>query len=297
MEKPLRIAQISDIHFSKIVINPFQIFSKRFIGNLNLLFFRRKLHDGNRVFTLPLLLKELGVTHVIITGDLTTTSFEKEFLLARRFINELEAVDLSTYLIPGNHDHYTKRAYKKKIFYRYFPKQFSNSFPLFNLEKHGVTADYLGNNIYLVGMDTTLATSAYYSTGYFSATVEESLTTLLQQLPKNSRIILANHFPLFQHENPRRVMNRADALQKLVKEFPSIQIYLHGHTHRRCLADLRPSSFPLILDSGSVSHETLGSFHVMDLSEKDLGIQVYSWDKDHQPHPWKVIQHDTFSMV
>ena len=40
---PLRIAHISDLHFAKLSLNPFQIFSKRFIGNANSLLSRKKV--------------------------------------------------------------------------------------------------------------------------------------------------------------------------------------------------------------------------------------------------------------
>ena len=133
MGYPLRIAHISDLHFSKISFSPKIFFSKRWFGNLNLIFFRRNLYNPKNAFLLPEFLSNEKVSHIVMTGDMTTTSLEKEYLLAKELVDEFESVNMTTYLIPGNHDHYTKKTCNDRIFYRYFPTQFSNFLPEWNL--------------------------------------------------------------------------------------------------------------------------------------------------------------------
>lgn len=272
---PLRIAHISDLHFSKISLSPKMFFSKRWFGNLNLIFFRRNLYNPKNAFLLPEFLSNERVSHIVITGDMTTTSLEKEYMLAKELIDELQSANMTTYLIPGNHDHYTKQTCNDRIFYQYFPKQFSNFLPEWNLEDHRITVEHLVDNFYLIGLDTTKAATLLDSTGVFSEELERSLERVLQELPKDSRVIVANHFPLFTQEHNRRIMRRATALQQLIKRFPSIICYLHGHTHRRCLADLRKSDYPIIMDSGSFSHQKHGSFHILELHPDILQIYIY----------------------
>ncbi|HNA62745.1 MAG TPA: metallophosphoesterase, partial [Rhabdochlamydiaceae bacterium] len=121
----IKIAHISDLHFSNWDWNPSQFFSKRWLGNLNFLFGRQRHFAHERLKSLPTLFRNHGISHVMITGDLTTTSSLGEFEKAREFVEALEAVGLKVFVIPGNHDQYTKRAHKDQLFYNYFPSQWA----------------------------------------------------------------------------------------------------------------------------------------------------------------------------
>jgi len=77
------IAHISDLHFSKISFNPLQFFSKRWAGNFNLLLNRPSQRNNTHPFSLLPLFKKRGVSHVIISGDLTSTATDAEYLLAQ----------------------------------------------------------------------------------------------------------------------------------------------------------------------------------------------------------------------
>ncbi|MCK4933961.1 MAG: metallophosphoesterase [Simkaniaceae bacterium] len=287
-EKPRRIAHISDLHFSKLSFHIGQIFSKRIIGTLNSLFCRNKAYLNERPFALLDIFEKKQVTDVIISGDLSTTSFEKEFQIAKTFISKLEKLGIRVRVIPGNHDHYTRKAYRKKLFYDYFPKSFAKTCP-YNLKDHGVTSTPLWENWTLVALDTALATSPYYSTGEFSKTTENNLHALLKTLPKNHKILLLNHFPFFQQDSPRRRLKRGDALRDLIEKNPNIEIYMHGHTHRHSVADLRKNHLPIIIDSGSTSYKT-GSWNLLDLKENSCDVEVFNWEES-----WKSQTTHTFT--
>lgn len=273
----MRIAHISDLHFFKISTGLSQFFSKRWVGTLNLIFNRKGDFSSKRLYALLKPLKEKEVAAVIISGDLTTTSLKEEFLIAKQFVDCLQKEKIEVYSIPGNHDHYTKRAFQKRLFYRYFPAEHSKDFP-FNLIQHGVTAKRLLPKWWLVLLDTTLATSLTSSGGNFSETTEEALKALLSTIPPTEKILLVNHFPFFQYDKPKRWLRRGHRLEQLIQAHPNIQLYLHGHTHRRCLADLRGNRFPLILDSGSASHR-FGSWSLLDLNETRCTVQVFGWQE------------------
>lgn len=262
----MRIAHISDLHFSKLSFNPLQFFSKRWLGNLNLLFFRRKEFDAKRLNSLPSLFKSLDVDLVVISGDLSTTSRKSEFLKAKEFVEKIEAQGIQVVTLPGNHDQYTKRAYKKQLFYKYFNSP---------LKETGVMLKELGSKWLLVALDSAVATSLVSSRGHFSTKLEKSLAKLLSDLPKNKQILLVNHFPFFQSQGPRKSLERSEALRTLLLHDPRIKLYLQGHTHIHTIADLRASGLPIILDSGSVTQKKDGSWHLLDLSEKRCDVESF----------------------
>jgi len=273
MEKnSLRIAQISDLHFSKPSWNPSQFFSKRWIGNLNLLLTRKREYEHQRLLTLPDFFKNAAVDHVLITGDLSTTSLEQEFELAADFIKRLKDAGLSVMAIPGNHDQYTKKVYRDSLFYRFFDSALSK-----NLKEHKVAVKKLNDNWWVVLLDTALATPLLSSRGLFSLEVEKNLTAALSEIPAGQNVILANHFPFFEGDSDRTTLLRSEHLRAKVKQFPQIKLYLHGHTHRHCIADLQSSGYPIVLDSGSTPHRSKGAINLIELSQEGCNIEVFQW--------------------
>ena len=288
----MKLAHLSDLHFSNWDWNPIQFFSKRWLGNLNFLFGRRRIFSHDRLALLPALYKEQGITHVLITGDLSTTSAPAEFQKAREFIRSLEAEGLKVSCIPGNHDQYTRKAYRDQLFYDYFPTEWDPNSP-YNLKEHGLSAQKLSDRWWCVGLDTALATSWFFSSGYFSEATEKNLIEFLSKLPTGDQVILFNHFPFFQHETPRKRLQRGDALRKILEKFPQVRVYCHGHTHRQCIADLRASQLPIILDSGSTVHRDKGTWHQLTLSSEKLELEVFTW-KDEK---WQATHSESYNLV
>ncbi|MBI2743689.1 MAG: metallophosphoesterase [Chlamydiales bacterium] len=271
----MRIAHISDLHFGKVTLSPLQFFSKRWLGNLNL-FFHRK-HEYKRELLAPLagLFKELEVDLVVISGDLTTTSLPEEFEMAVEFIRSLKKEGIEVVAIPGNHDHYTKAAYRQRLFYDYFPAKFSDV-PL-NLKEHGIAVKELKDGWFLIALDTALATSPISSRGNFSCEIENALNETLGRLPPNSSVILVNHFPFFDVDGPRKALMRSSFLRELLMKNPAIKFYLNGHTHRHAIADLRPSGLPIMLDSGSSSHQKHGAWNLIEIQGNSCEIEPFFW--------------------
>ena len=281
----MKIAHISDLHFARVSYSIGQFFSKRWVGTINAFLLRGKDFLEERPHTLLPMFDKLGVTHVMISGDLSTTSFVREFHAAESFVDALKEAGYKVFLIPGNHDHYTKRSCKKRIFYDHFPE----SYGTYSLKKDGVTMTKLGKGWWLVCLDTTKAASIFASTGTFSPEVEKNLRKALGEIPAGEKVLLMNHFPFFEHEHPKRQLVRAGALKKVLKDHPQVQLYLNGHTHRHSLVDLRESNLPIVTDSGSVAHKTRGSWNFIHLTEKKCDLSVYKWNDG-----WKVSQEETY---
>lgn len=197
----IRIAHISDLHFAKFSFSPFQFFSKRWVGNFNHILSRKWKYPNARLDSLLPLFQELEINLIVVTGDVSTTSLKGEFQKAKAFLETFEKEGIKVISVPGNHDHYTRGAWKKKRFYRTFSALEGYGC---SLKDDGVGAVDLNDSWTLVALDTALATSFTSSKGLFSEEQEEKLHTLLSSIPAKRQILLVNHFPLFPTSNRRR---------------------------------------------------------------------------------------------
>jgi len=263
----MRIIQVSDLHHAHMTWNPFHCFSKRLIGQLNYLCTRAAMFDPKQREALPEFFQSLKPDLILIGGDVTTTSLPEEFAEAKAFI---ERLSIPTLTIPGNHDCYTSRSHREHHFYNYFPS---------SLQEHGVERHDLTANWTLVALDTARATGPSSSRGLFSPKAEENLNKLLSQISPKRSILLWTHYPLFPNDIPARGLERCEELQALVRRYPNICCYLHGHTHRHAVADLRPSGFPIVLDSGCPIQKGEGSWNLLELTPNACKVDSYHWAK------------------
>jgi 3',5'-cyclic AMP phosphodiesterase CpdA len=274
----MRIAQISDLHFTRSCWNPLRFCSKRLAGMANWLFFRQKCFSRQPLMAIPALFKSLDLDFVMVCGDLTSTSLPREFEAARKFFNKIGTPCL---YIPGNHDQYTRGSQREMRFYRsFYNTQSPIQHPLqfFSLSKHGIEVHPLKPSWWCVALDTALPTKLTSSNGLFSATLEKYLEEVLRSLPKDDHIILINHFPFFENDITLHRLIRGDRLRALLERFPNVQFYLHGHTHRHTIADLRPSHLPVILDAGCPSQKQNSTWNLIDCTDERCTIQGFHWN-------------------
>ncbi len=275
-----RIAHISDLHFSHLTLSPLQFFSKRWVGNGNLFFKRNREYSDTPVKKLLPLFQEISVDWVFITGDLTTTGQKKEFLEAKNFLSALSEMGKNILTIAGNHDNYTRRDYKKKLFYQFFTNSYSKStshFETLTLCKDQIELRPLFGNWWYLALETAIPTSIVSSCGLFSEKLEEKLKQVLEAFPKEQKILFLNHFPFFQFDTPRKTLLRGMRLHDILKKSPQVIFYLHGHTHRHCIADLRCDQLPIILDSGSAAYKNRASFNLLDIEDKSSTLRVFRY--------------------
>lgn len=270
----MRLAHISDFHITKLTWNPFRLFPKRIFSHLHWIACREKIFSVAPIARLPELFTKLRVDFVLMGGDFTSTSMPEEFQNARALMQQFSMPYLA---IPGNHDNYTYLAQKQKLYYQYFENLDKT---LGCLKEEGVEATKISPLWWVVSLDTSFPN--YQSQGMFSEKIEENLRKLLNKIPKTDKIILLNHYPLFQQEGASRALQRAHQLEQIIRSHPQISLYLHGHTHRHCIADLRESGLPLLLDSGSCGSTKNGTFNLLDLEDKSCSIATFTWDGNWQ---------------
>lgn len=283
----MKIAHISDLHFFHFSWHPRTFFTKRALASLNYLLFRRKVFNHKQLFSLVELFKTEKVDMVIISGDLTTTGHKNELKQSLRLFRLFEENDISYLIIPGNHDFYLKKDEKKKSFYRFFQKEESP------LATKKVERGELSEDWWYVALDTAYASALYSSQGLFHKEMEKELEKALHHIPKGKNILCVNHFPIFAPDGPRRALRRREQLCEIFKRHPEIKLYIHGHTHKHSIADLRSSSLPIILDAGCSSYAEQGTFNMLRLEKESVEVKTYLFQEAH----WHPSETREFSLI
>jgi 3',5'-cyclic AMP phosphodiesterase CpdA len=275
----IRIAHFSDIHFYHLNKSPTQFFNKRVLANFHALFSRRKTHDPALAFDVLNFLKKEKVTHLIITGDYTTSSSKKEFEMMQKYIEVVKNEGFTLLTLPGNHDVYTKHALRNNSFFSYLGNyvNFEGDIPNFNLADESVAAYKISDNWWVVMIHCSTKTPLHKSTGIFSKKIEENLTSLLEKIPSDAEITAVCHFPFEPFRYPNAHLERGDALKKILIDDPRIKVYLHGHRHKHRIERLDSL---LVCDSGSISLKKHSSLNIIDLKERECQITHYQYSEN-----------------
>ncbi len=111
----MKILHISDLHLPAL-LNPLTLRKKSLIGYANFYLRRRSKHLLND--HLISAIREIQYDICILSGDLTNVSHPKEFEEGKKFLKPI--LDERLFMIPGNHDRYTKKSIKEDLFENYF---------------------------------------------------------------------------------------------------------------------------------------------------------------------------------
>jgi 3',5'-cyclic AMP phosphodiesterase CpdA len=279
MKNPIKVAQISDLHFSKISFNFKNIFSKSFLGNINLLFSRKKNFSQKPLKNLSYLLKTLDIQYLVICGDITSTSSIEEFEMASSYIKTLKENGINCIILPGNHDIYTKSAEKQKIFFKYFNNDLESKNKKYNLKDDDLEVFDLNENFSIIAINTALATTLISSRGLFKNELFIKLEKLFQNKEIQSKtILLTSHFPYTNKISIRKNLKNRKLLQNFLKNHQNIKLFLHGHIHEQKIEHDIENMMPICIDSGSCSHTKEGSFNLLELNEKELDVTFFKWN-------------------
>ena len=285
----MRFVQISDLHFTRATWNPLRFCPKRLAGMANWFFSRKNGFSHEPLESLPALFDKLGADLVFVLGDLTSTSLPDEFAMAKQFSDRIRQPKI---FIPGNHDQYTNGSVREKRFYHFFSnrrKTLNHSAEFFSLADHSVEAHLLQPSLWCVALDTAPPTSLVSSNGEFSLSTEKYLEEILLSL-QNDRVILLNHFPFFENDPALHRLNGGERLRNLLERFPNVCLFMHGHTHRHLIADLRPNGLPIILDSGCLVKKPQGTWNLIEVTDQGCKIDAWRWNGS-----WEIFKEASFS--
>lgn len=232
----MRLAHISDLHVpSRWRRAPWLYLGKTIIGALNYKVRRSGQHPAAAVEALVRsLIEDTTIDHVAITGDLTNISLPEEFTAARRFLEPLIAARGASFVsaIPGNHDRYTYRSQRERLFEKTFGDLMTSDlptdapFPFVRLRK----------DVAIVGLDSGVATLPFLATGRLGEAQRARLERLLDD-PRvrgaSFRVALVHHPPLTASGGRDKLHHRLTDDKELIAiaERGQLDLVLHGHIH------------------------------------------------------------------
>ena len=114
------IIHISDLHFHSYPKKLSEYNAKRILGATNLFIRRSREFPIKRAELLVERIKEMEWDNLVISGDITQLSLEKEFSMAREILDPLLQQNDRVTVIPGNHDRYVNQQQGKDLLSKYF---------------------------------------------------------------------------------------------------------------------------------------------------------------------------------
>jgi 3',5'-cyclic AMP phosphodiesterase CpdA len=205
-------------------------FSKRLMGGLNMLLFRRHIMRNEFMPILVEHIIEQKPHAVIITGDLSTTSLDGEFALLRQFLQPLmQQIPIIT--IPGNHDIYTANAERQQRYQKYF-------IDCHGPNGNGSSSSYpfvreIGEKLVCIGLNSAVPTGLHGSWGMIDDSQLSKLSNILNSYVDRFRVVLLHHFLLDVHGHhglPNRGLRNRDRLLAILANCGA-EMILHGHEH------------------------------------------------------------------
>ena len=267
------IIHISDLHFHSYPQKVSEFNLKRVLGATNLLIRRAREFPLKRAELLVERIQRMEWNHLVISGDITQLSLEREFSVAREILEPLlEDKDRVT-IVPGNHDRYSNQQHDKDLFAKYFGEFFGNS----EIHVSKINHEWL-----IIGWDSAHSNDLRTSSGTVKNSTIRATEDLIQKVPDHTKCIVVNHYPLTFPEGWR--LDKFHELYNLVPvrnwilQTPQIRLYLHGHIHTNWVHHLRRDSAPdLLLVNSAASCSKLysgqrSSFHQIVLEEKNVKV-------------------------
>ncbi|MCX8064728.1 MAG: metallophosphoesterase [Candidatus Hydrogenedentes bacterium] len=225
MKTPINLIHITDLHFFSYGLAPSHFLSKRILGYVNWVLNRSKRFDFSSKDKFLAYLRNAKPKGVIISGDFTVTSDDREFELARRFTDEIKSLSIPVYIIPGNHDYYTFESVRRKRFEFFFKDYLiSEEYP------YSVRID---DNLTVIFLHT-VRPNFLSSRGVISKEQVEKLGEMIAT--NKTPVIVCGHYPILHktdtyYSNATRRLKGARFLRKVIVQAQTSLLYIAGHVH------------------------------------------------------------------
>ncbi len=258
-----RVLVFSDLHFGVFMppFNPLKIFSKRFLGTLNHLFFRCPRIAYENIRKLADALDLIRPSVAICAGDLTSVSWPEEFERCIELLRPITSHLAERFLyLPGNHDAYVRDDDAKTALFQAFHVLNRGRWRLDELPVLHTVENW---NILLVNAARPLA--PHLSCGVIDQQEQKRIQTLLSSLPENEPVFAACHFPAVTARGTDmdwRHGLRGSAVLRDALASGRLQALLSGHVHHPYLHQFPGGSLQVCAGSLTLN----GSCAVVDFS-------------------------------
>lgn len=220
----MRIVLFGDIHLYRLWLTPWQLASKRILGQSNLILNRLKTfrHD----LLAGMLDQAIGLEPdmLLLSGDVTTTSLKKEFADVAAALKPLTD-RVPTVLVPGNHDRYTFSASRTRLIDKMLHELVPAAFP---------HTQELTDRWRLLALDGAVP-RVYNARGRLGAFQFEQAKASIESLDETQGLVVLCHYPCALpshiHEHESHALEERDALRAALENCRGRVVYLHGHIH------------------------------------------------------------------
>jgi 3',5'-cyclic AMP phosphodiesterase CpdA len=291
----MKIAHFSDLHLLALDGVPaWRFFNKRLTGLANLRVKRASIHRSEYVRAIAREIRSSGVDHVVITGDLTNLALESEFDLARDVIERELGLDASRVtIVPGNHDVYTRGAFRARRFERYFAPWLESDLPELRPSHPGTAFPVvkLRGPAAIVALSSAVPRLPLVAAGKLGHAQLEVLARVLEHPEVKRRVlVLALHHPAAHPWSSAKAylegLRDAAALLSLLESRRS-GLILHGHLHRRIQRSLssRTGELQQLGATSASLHnaapDRMAGFNVYELDERGLSrVDAFVYDPE-----------------
>lgn len=220
-----RLVLIGDVHLYRLWLAPWHLFSKRLLGQSNLLFNRRKTFRHEQLAAMMDDALALEPDLCLLSGDLTTTALKQEFVDVARALSPLTS-RVPTVLVPGNHDRYTFRSARSRRIDRMMAKLCPPAFP---------HTRELTDRWRLLALDGAVP-RWFNARGRLGKSQLASAEAYIASLDDSQGLVVLCHYPCVVpagvHEHDSHALQERDALRAALERCRARVVYLHGHIHR-----------------------------------------------------------------
>ena len=280
----MRIVHLSDIHVWRYAFNPLHLANKRALGMVELVARRARKFQLDRLSDVVQRVRGIEPDHILITGDLTTTSLTSEFQGARSALADLLVDAGGVTVIPGNHDRYTTGSVRHRAFEEWFGAFAPDGAYPWLRKLDDATA--------VLGLDPTR--SHISATGRLPVDqLARARELLADPRLRPRRLIVACHYPLdappaYTEELRHKRMKNADEVRDWVSGIGR-HLFCCGHVHAAWA--FHPKAVPdqLCLNSGApLLRDPTGlrppGFLEITLHDRDVSVVHHAW----AGHEWTV---------
>ncbi len=234
-----RIAHVSDLH----VLSPrgFEwrriLFNKRVTGYVNLLLHRARVYRREYLEAV-LSAAAAWADHVVVTGDVTNLSLEREFEEARALVDAL-AREVEVTVVPGNHDVYLPSVQVKRRFLHHFGAFLQGDLPELACEVPvgAFPCVKLRGPVAFVALSSAVPRPPFVNSGRVGDPQLGALRRILAhpEVSRRTPVVLVHHPPVDDRIRLRVLRDGLVDLERLQAALAPLSrgLVLFGHLHVR----------------------------------------------------------------